>query len=141
MLYENNLGDLFFLISHPKNKTYVDKIVSLADKNFKNYFVDCSNMNLLEICKVILDCKLFVGNNTGPTNLAAALNVKSYNLISSSSLKENEFSKAVPILPDDYTDPINTTIKKVGDTFLKSRKEMRKITPQKVFAKIYDTFK
>ena len=37
MLYENNLGDLFFLISHPKNKSYVDKIISLTDRN---YFVD-----------------------------------------------------------------------------------------------------
>jgi ADP-heptose:LPS heptosyltransferase len=136
MLYENNLGDLFFLISHPKNKSYVNKIISLSDKN---YFVDCSNMNLLEICKVILDSKFFVGNNTGPTNLAAALNVKSYNLISSSSLRENKFSKVVPILPDDYIDPINTTIKKVGDTFLKSREEMKKITPQKVFDKVSET--
>jgi ADP-heptose:LPS heptosyltransferase len=136
MLYENNLGDLFFLISHPKNKSYVDKIISLSDKN---YFVDCSNMNLLEICKVILDSKFLVGNNTGPTNLAAALNVKSYNLISSSSLRENKFSKVVPILPDDYIDPINTTIKKVGDTFLKSREEMKKITPQKVFDIISET--
>jgi ADP-heptose:LPS heptosyltransferase len=96
-------------------------------------------MNLLEICKVILDSKFFVGNNTGPTNLAAALNVKSYNLISSSSLRENKFSKAVPILPDHYVDPINSTIKKVGDTFLKSREEMKKITPQKVFNTISET--
>ena len=141
MLYEKNLGDLFFLISHPKNKIYVDKIVSLADKNFKNYFVDCSNMNLLEICKVILDSKFLVGNNSGPTNIAAALNVKSYNLISSSSLREMKFSKIVPILPDDYSDPINTTIKKVGDTFIKSREEMKKITPQKVFVKISETLR
>ncbi len=137
MLYENNLGDLFFLISHPKNKSYVDKIISLTDRN---YFVDCSNINLLEMCKVILDSKFLVGNNTGPTNLAAALNVKSYNLISSTSLKENKFSKIIPVLPDDYIDPINKTIKKVGDTFVKSREEMKKITPQKVFAKIYDIF-
>jgi heptosyltransferase-2 len=139
MLYEKNLGDLFFLISHPKNKTYVDKIFSFADKSFKNYFVDCSNMNLLEICKVILDSKFMVGNNTGPTNLAAALNVRSYNLISSSSLREMKFSKVIPILPDNYLDPINTTVKKVGDSFVKSREEMRKITPQKVFAKISET--
>jgi ADP-heptose:LPS heptosyltransferase len=136
MLYENNLGDLFFLISHPKNKSYVDKIISLTDRN---YFVDCSNINLLEMCKVILDSKFLVGNNTGPTNLAAALNVKSYNLISSTSLKENKFSKIIPVLPDDYIDPINKTIKKVGDTFVKSREEMKKITPQKVFAKISET--
>jgi hypothetical protein len=62
-------------------------------------------------------------------------------LISSSSLKENEFSNVVPILPDGYIDPINTTIKKVGDTFLKSRDEMKKITPQKVFTKISETLR
>ena len=48
---------------------------------------------------------------------------------------------AQALVRNSYIDPINTTIKKVGDTFLKSREEMKKITPQNVFAKISKTLR
>jgi len=138
MLNKNNLGDLFFLISHPKNKFYVDKIISMSNKI---YFVDCSHINLLEMCNIILNSNFFVGNNSGPTTLASALNIKSYNLVSSTSVKELKFGKTIPIVPDDYVDPIDSTIKKIGDSFIKSRDQMKKITPQKVFNTIFNSYK
>ncbi len=138
MLNKNNLGDLFFLISHPKNKFYVDKIISMSNKI---YFVDCSHINLLEMCNIILNSNFFVGNNSGPTTLASALNIKSYNLVSSTSVKELKFGTTIPIVPDDYVDPIDSTIKKIGDNFIKSRNQMKKITPQKVFNTIFNSYK
>lgn len=138
MLNKNNLGDVFFLISHPKNKFYVDKIISMSKKI---YFVDCSQINLLEMCNIILNSNFFVGNNSGPTTLASALNIKSYNLVSSTSVKELKFGKTIPIVPDDYVDPIDSTIKKIGDSFIKSRDQMKKITPQKVFNTIFNSYK
>ena len=138
MLNKNNLGDIFFLISHPKNKFYVDKIMSLSKKN---YFVDCSHINLLEMCKIILNSNFLVGNNSGPTTLASALNIKSYNLVSGTSVKELRFGKTIPIVPDDYVDPADRTTKKIGDSFIKSRDEMRKITPEKVFNTILKVYK
>ena len=138
MLNKNNLGEIFFLISHPKNKFYVDKIINLSKKN---YFVDCSQINLLEMCKIILNCNFFVGNNSGPTTLASALNIKSFNLVSSTSVKELKFGKTIPVTPDDYVEPANVTKKKIGDSFIKSRDEMRKIKPQKVFNTILNLYK
>ena len=138
MLNKNNLGDVFFLISHPKNKFYVDKIISMSKKIC---FVDCSQINLLEMCNIILNSNFFVGNNSGPTTLASALNIKSYNLVSSTSVKELKFGKTIPIVPDDYVDPIDSTIKKIGDSFIKSRDQMKKITPQKVFNTIFNSYK
>lgn len=138
MLNKNNLGDVFFLISHPKNKFYVDKIISMSKKIC---FVDCSQINLLEMCNIILNSNFFVGNNSGPTTLASALNIKSYNLVSSTSVKELKFGKTIPIVPDDYADPIDSTIKKIGDSFIKSRDQMKKITPQKVFNTIFNSYK
>lgn len=138
MLNKNNLGDLFFLISHPKNKFYVDKIISMSKKI---YFVDCSHINLLEMCNIILNSNFFVGNNSGPTTLASALNIRSYNLVSSTSVKELKFGTTIPIVPDDYIDPIDGTIKKIGDNFIKSRDQMKKITPQKVFNTIFNSYK
>ena len=128
----------FFLISHPKNKFYVDKIMSLSKKN---YFVDCSNINLLEMCKIILNSKFLVGNNSGPTTLASALNIKSYNLVSSTSVNELSFGKTIPIVPDDYDEPTKNTIKKIGDNFIRSRELMRKITPEKVLNTILKDYK
>ena len=138
MLNKNNLGDLFFLISHPKNKFYVDKIISMSKKI---YFVDCSHINLLEMCNIILNSNFFVGNNSGPTTLASALNIRSYNLVSSTSVKELKFGATIPIVPDDYVDPTDNTIKKIGDNFIKSRDQMKKITPQKVFNTIFNSYK
>jgi len=138
MLNKNNLGDLFFLISHPKNKFYVDKIISMSKKK---YFIDCSHINLLEMCNIILNSNFFVGNNSGPTTLASALNIRSYNLVSSTSVKELKFGKTIPIVPDDYVEPTDSTIKKIGDNFIKSRDQMKKITPQKVFNTIFNSYK
>jgi heptosyltransferase-2 len=138
MLNKNNLGDLFFLISHPKNKFYVDKIISMSKKK---YFIDCSHINLLEMCNIILNSNFFVGNNSGPTTLASALNIRSYNLVSSTSVKELKFGKTIPIVPDDYVEPTESTIKKIGDNFIKSRDQMKKITPQKVFNTIFNSYK
>lgn len=138
MLNKNNLGDIFFLISHPKNKFYVDKIISMSKKI---YFVDCSHINLLEMCNIILNSNFFVGNNSGPTTLASALNIRSYNLVSSTSVKELKFGATIPIVPDDYVDPTDNTIKKIGDNFIKSRDQMKKITPQKVFNTIFNSYK
>ena len=138
MLNKNNLGDLFFLISHPKNKFYVDKIISMSKKK---YFIDCSHINLLEMCNIILNSNFFVGNNSGPTTLASALNIRSYNLVSSTSVKELKFGKTTPIVPDDYVEPTDSTIKKIGDNFIKSRDQMKKITPQKVFNTIFNSYK
>ena len=62
-----------------KIKEKFDK--NITAKSNKNYFIDCSDLKLIDIISVIKDCEFFVGNNSGPLNLASALGVKSFGLI------------------------------------------------------------
>ena len=72
-LNEQGFADYFYLICGPKKSHVAKRIIKLSNKNM---FVDCSNLNLLEISKIILNCKMFIGNNSGPLNLSAAFENK-----------------------------------------------------------------
>ena len=54
----------------------------------------------------IKNSDFFVGNNSGPLNLAAALGVKSFGLIANDPVSELKYSKIIPITPDDYVDNV-----------------------------------
>ena len=82
--------------------------------------------NLIDIISVIKDSDFFVGNNSGPLNLAAALNVKSFGLFANTPISQLKFSKVIPLVPENYVD----------NQFIKDRKEMKKLTPDKVFLDI-----
>ena len=69
-LFQKKIAKYFYLICGPNNKNISKKIIELSKKE---YFIDCSNLNLLEVIKIILDSKFFIGNNSGPLNLSAAL--------------------------------------------------------------------
>ena len=122
-LFQKKIAKYFYLVCGPNNKGISKKIIELSKKE---YFIDCSNLNLLEIIKIILDSKFFIGNNSGPLNLSAALNVKSYGLIANSPASQLKYSNIKIITPDAYTDNV----------FNKDRNEMRKLTVDKVFNSI-----
>ena len=48
----------------------------------------------------------FVGNNSGPLNLAAALGIKTFGLIATDPVSELKYSKIKPITPENYIDNI-----------------------------------
>ena len=68
----------------------------------------------------------FVGNNSGPLNLAAALNIKSFGLIANDPINELKYSKIKIIRPSDLDDNYR----------LRNREGMKKLTPKKVFLDI-----
>ena len=72
----------------------------------------------------------FVGNNSGPLNLAAALKVKSFGLIANDPITELKYSKIEIIRPDDLPD----------DYRLRDRMGMKKLRPKDVFEKIIQNF-
>ena len=74
------------------------------------------------------DSKFFLGNNSGPLNLSAALGIKSFGLISNDPVSELKFSKIIPITPDNYIDNI----------WNRRREGMKKLTVEKVYAKILE---
>ena len=121
--YDLKVFDYIYLVCG-KDKQYIAK--DIIAKSNKNYFIDCSDLKLIDIISVIKDSDFFVGNNSGPLNLAAALNVKSFGLIANTAISQLKFSKVIPLIPENYVD----------NQFIKDREEMKKLTPDKVFLDI-----
>ena len=121
-LYDNNIAENFFLIASPDNYNVVKKIINLSGKDI---FFDCSKLNLLQIIKVIKNSFFFVGNNSGPLNLASALDAKAFGLIANDKVSELKNSNINPILPDNYR-----------NEFFRDRNGMRRLNVEKVYSQI-----
>ena len=121
-LIDANLAKKIYLIASPQNQNVVNKIIHLSGKN--NFF-DCSSLNLLQVIKVIKYSNYFVGNNSGPLNLASALGVKAFGLIANDRVSELKNSNIKPILPQNYRNEIN-----------REREGMKKLDVETVFNQI-----
>ena len=77
--------------------------------------------------KVIKNSDYFVGNNSGPLNLASALGVKAFGLIANDRVSELKNSNIIPILPIDYKNEIN-----------RDREGMKRLDVKTVFDQIKD---
>ena len=80
------------------------------------------------VIHALKNSNLFVGNNSGPLNLAAALNIKSFGLIANDPINELKYSKIKILRPNDLDDNFR----------LRNREGMKKLTPKKVFLDIMD---
>ena len=127
-LHEKGLFDYVYLICGKDKQQFAKNII---DKSNKNYFVDCSDLKLLDIMGALKDSSFFVGNNSGPLNLSAALNIKSFGLFSNTPISQLKFSKVIPLTPVNYID----------NQFIKDRKEMKKLTVEKVYNDIIQNLK
>ena len=125
LLYQKNLFDYIYLICGPEKSYLVQRIISLSDKK---YFIDCSNKDLTGIITAIKHSDFFVGNNSGPLNLASALGVKSFGLIANDAISELKFSKIEFITPEDYKD----------NTWIRDRNNMKTLKTKKVFDEIIE---
>ena len=125
LLYQKNLFDYIYLICGPEKSYLAQRIISLSDKK---YFIDCSNKDLTGIITAIKHSDFFVGNNSGPLNLASALGVKSFGLIANDAISELKFSKIEFITPEDYKD----------NTWIRDRNNMKTLKTKKVFEEIID---
>ena len=123
-LYEKGLFDYIYLICG-KDKSYLaDNIIKLSKKN---YYINCSNKNLTGIIFALKSSSFLVGNNSGPINLAAALNVKSFGLIANDPTDELKYSKIQIITPENY-----------NNIRCRDRKGMKKLSVERVFNKILE---
>ena len=123
-LIDANMAKKIYLIASQKNGHIVKKIINLTNKN--NFF-DCSSFNLLQVIKVIKYSNYFVGNNSGPLNLASSLGVKAFGLIANDRVSELKNSNIIPILPQNYKNEIN-----------RDREGMKKLDVDTVFNQIKD---
>ena len=127
-LYEKDLFDEIYLICGKKNEKMASKIINMSNKK---YFVNCSNYNLVNIMGVIKKSLFFIGNNSGPLNMASALGVKSYGLICNDPVSELKYSNIIAITPDNYIDNV----------WNRDRTGMKNLTVEKVFNFIIDNLK
>ena len=123
LLYEKKLFDFIYLICGPEKSYIAEKIIQNSKKP---YFIDCSKKDLSGVILAIKNSNFFVGNNSGPINLSAALGVKTFGLIANAPISELKYSKIKPITPVNYIDNI----------FNKNRESMRELKPIRVFEEI-----
>ena len=126
MLHEAKIGKNFFLISDPSRKEYSQKILSLCKNKVCQ---DYSYLDLMGVIKVIKNSAMFIGNNSGPLNLSAALGVKSFGLIAADSSDELKNSNIICITPVDYD-----SNKFSRDKIVRDKKNMDKLTVERVFS-------
>ena len=119
-LYDRKLFDYVYLICGP-DKSYIAKKIIETSK--KKYFIDCSQKDLSGVITAIKNSNFFVGNNSGPLNLASALGIKSFGLIANDAISELKYSKIEFITPEGYKD----------NTWIRDRKNMKTLTVEKVF--------
>ena len=123
LLYKKKLFDYIYLICGPEKSYLAQKIISLSNKK---HFIDCSNKDLTGVITAIKHSDFFVGNNSGPLNLASALGVKSFGLIANDAISELKYSKIKFITPEGYKD----------NTWIRDRNNMKTLTTKKVFEEI-----
>ena len=78
----------------------------IINNSKRKYFIDCSNVNLVNLMAALKKSSFFVGNNAGPLNISAAMNVDSFGLIANDPISELKYSKIIPITPDNYQDNV-----------------------------------
>ena len=125
LLFEKKLFNYVYLICSPEKSHIAKKII--AESN-KNYFIDCSNKDLQGVILAIKNSDFFLGNNSGPLNLAAALGIKSFGLIANDPVSELKYSKIIPIVPKDYVDNV----------WHRDRKGMKNLKPDEVFNQVIE---
>ena len=120
LLHKKNLFDYIYLICGP-DKSYISKKIIEISK--KNYFIDCSKKDLTGVITAIKNSQFYIGNNSGPLNLSAALGIESFGLIVNDAISELKYSKIQFITPKNYKD----------NTWIRDRKNMKTLTPEEVF--------
>ena len=125
LLYKKKFFDFIYLICGPEKSNIAKTII---DKTSNKYFIDCSNKDLLGVILALKQSSFFVGNNSGPLNLAAALGIKSFGLIANDPISELKYSKIEIIKPDNYIDESRS----------RDRTGMKKLKPEKVYQDIID---
>ena len=120
LFYKKKLFDYIYLVCGPEKSYIAQKIINNSNQD---YFIDCSKKDLQGIILAIKNSSFYVGNNSGPLNLSAALGVKTFGLIANDPISELKNSKIIPITPKEYVDNI----------WNRNREGMRKLITSDVY--------
>ena len=124
LLHKEKLFEQIYLICG-REKSYLAK--NIINSSNKIYFIDCSNKNLSGIMLALKNSDFFVGNNSGPLNLSAALGITSFGLIANDPIGELKYSKIQIITPENY-----------DNKRYRNREGMKKLSVERVFKQIME---
>ena len=128
LFYKKKLFDYIYLVCGPEKSYIAQKIINNSNQD---YFIDCSKKDLQGIILAIKNSSFYVGNNSGPLNLSAALGVKTFGLIANDPISELKNSKINAITPKDYIDNV----------WNRDREGMKKLKTKDVFNYITNNLK
>ncbi len=134
LIINNSNVEKLFLISLPEKKFLVDHIIKF--NNFNSKLIDCSQESLEKIIDIIAQTNLFIGNDTGPTNLAAAFQIDTICIIGPTDASALKSKKVIKLTSKYYNNSREIGIERHGDNFDRSTKEISTITVEDVFSKI-----
>ena len=126
-LHQKKIFDYIYLICGSEKSYLADNIINNSKKN---YFINCSKKDLGGIILALKNSNFFVGNNSGPLNLAAALKIQSFGLIANDPVDELKFSKIDIITPENY-----------DNIRCRERNGMKKLNVERVYTKILEKLK
>ena len=104
-----------FLISLPEKKFLVDHIIIF--NNFNSKLIDFSQKSLEKIIDVIAQTDLFIGNDTGPTNLAAAFQIDTICIIGPTDASALKSKTIIKLTSKYYNKNRELGIERHGDNF------------------------
>ena len=128
LFYKKKMFDYIYLICGPDKSYLVQNIINFSKQK---YFINCSNKDLGGVILAIKNSEFYVGNNSGPLNLSAALGVKTFGLIANDPISELKNSNINVITPKGYIDNI----------WNRDREGMKKLTTNEVFNHIISNLK
>ena len=116
----------FFLAT---GKDYDEQLIlkEILKSEFKNLCIPLDNFSIKETLPIIKNCNLSICNDSSFSHLSAALGLKTITLMADTPLIYGNYnSKMFPIIPDGEKTVSHKTLGK------------EKISPQKIFDKIYE---
>lgn len=134
LLITNNFAKTIFIINHQDYLPFFQNIKNAS--NFKENLVDCKEMNKIEIIKLMALADFFVGLDSGPSCVSAALEKKTFCIIGPTDASALKFKTMVKITSDIYDKSREVGIRRCGDNFSQSDDEVKRISVAQVFGEI-----
>lgn len=130
-IIEDNFFKKINIISHP-NKSYLAKYV-MEYNNFNYNLVDCSQLSFEKIIKKISESSIFLSNDTGPANAAAAFGIPTIVIIGPTDASALRSKNMIKIKSKIYNKSRELGIKRHGDNFDKSNTEISTIEVDEIY--------
>lgn len=138
-LIDNNLASHIFIINQKRDVEGLDYFEEM--KNFSKHqdkLFDCKIFNRNQIIDLIYSTAYFVGIDSGPSCIAGAIGKKTFCIFGPTDVTLPKFSSMNKIISDMYNPDREIGIKRCGDNFDQTDKEVRTISVDKVYNNIFN---